>query len=367
MGKRWIAPLLVSALIATACDQTRPIAPEADPLFKSDVGRGAGQFATAMTRNLYVGMDFTEILRAAPGPNESPERLLRAIYEAHQLVIQSKPAERMERIAAEIAHDMPDIVGLQEVFRIYAHGSLQYDYLELLLDALRTRGARYELAVVHAAIDITVPALPPDGPLYVARVVDRQAILVRRGVQFSNAQATEFAYYISLDLGIAPPVPWRRGWTAVDARVHGRMLRFINTHLETQLAAPINVLQGQELIDAAQTSPFPVIIAGDFNSAANPSAPLGSITPTYGNFVAAGFVDAWRNAGGGVNDGLTCCHDADLRNEPSVFYQRIDFIFFAGFRRAERAEIVGDDPGDRTASGLWPSDHAGVVAQIRLP
>jgi hypothetical protein len=30
------------------------------------------------------------------------------------------------------------------------------------------------------------------------------------------------------------------------------------------------------------------------------------------------------------------------------------------------AEVVGDDPADRTTGGLWPSDHAGVVATLRI-
>jgi hypothetical protein len=29
------------------------------------------------------------------------------------------------------------------------------------------------------------------------------------------------------------------------------------------------------------------------------------------------------------------------------------------------ADVVGDELGDRTPSGLWPSDHAGVVATLR--
>ena len=29
-----------------------------------------------------------------------------------------------------------------------------------------------------------------------------------------------------------------------------------------------------------------------------------------------------------------------------------------------KVEVVGDDPYDKTPSGLWPSDHAGVAAKI---
>jgi len=29
--------------------------------------------------------------------------------------------------------------------------------------------------------------------------------------------------------------------------------------------------------------------------------------------------------------------------------------------------MVGDDPADRTPSGLWASDHAGVAVELALP
>jgi hypothetical protein len=30
------------------------------------------------------------------------------------------------------------------------------------------------------------------------------------------------------------------------------------------------------------------------------------------------------------------------------------------------AIVVGDDPTNRTRSGLWASDHAGIVATLRV-
>ena len=30
-------------------------------------------------------------------------------------------------------------------------------------------------------------------------------------------------------------------------------------------------------------------------------------------------------------------------------------------------EIVGEEAGDRTDGGLWPSDHAGVVGRVMSP
>ena len=32
-----------------------------------------------------------------------------------------------------------------------------------------------------------------------------------------------------------------------------------------------------------------------------------------------------------------------------------------------RTTIVGEESQDRTPSGLWPSDHAGLVGSIRIP
>ncbi len=43
---------------------------------------------------------------------------------------------------------------------------------------------------------------------------------------------------------------------------------------------------------------------------------------------------------------------------------RIDLVLHDEKVTAKSAEIVGEEPSDRTASGLWPSDHAGVVAEL---
>ena len=118
------------------------------------------------------------------------------------------------------------------------------------------------------------------------------------------------------------------------------------------------------------------IIAGDLNSdAENPTGPSG--TPTYGEIIAAGFTDAWeRSKRSRRNPGFTCCQDPDLRNGPSLLDQRIDFVLArrsggtskSGKGRGRiRAEIIGEEQRDRTATlGLWPSDHAGLVAELRL-
>jgi endonuclease/exonuclease/phosphatase family metal-dependent hydrolase len=368
--------LLASVIIAAACDQTKPIGPDEDPLFKSDAGRGEGQFARVMSRNLYIGTNISVVL-------EAPTQQLVPVFvwQAHAEVIRSRPEERMARIADEIAAARPDLVGLQEVMQFFTQtpgdvlvgnpqqaNDLQFDFLQLLLDALAARGAAYTVAVVTENIDIELPAFDAaQGILYDLRVIDRTAVLARRGVQLSNASSVNFRVFLPVELG-GVQMSFRRGFSAVNAKVRGRTFRFVNVHLETQDFAQINVAQGLELVDSVKGwAGLPVVLVGDFNSAANPSAPEDRKTATYGNLIDAGLVDAWL-AANPAEEGLTCCHRRDLLNTTDEFDQRIDFVFFTRpFRGTGEMYRVGHELSDRTASQRWPSDHAGLVGQIRLP
>src|SRR5262249_40604951 len=57
-------------------------------------------------------------------------------------------------------------------------------------------------------------------------------------------------------------------------------------------------------------------------------------------------------------------HQAYLRNTTVNFTQRIDLVLYRGDLRAFDADVVGDELADRTSSGLWPSDHGGVVTTL---
>jgi hypothetical protein len=92
--------------------------------------------------------------------------------------------------------------------------------------------------------------------------------------------------------------------------------------------------------------------------------------------IDAGFADAWSVTHPGEL-GYTWGHQEDLRNTTVNFDRRLDLVLFCDGRRedglcASGADIVGDElllhPNDpNNASGpLWPSDHAGVVATLRV-
>lgn len=121
----------------------------------------------------------------------------------------------------------------------------------------------------------------------------------------------------------------------------------------------MQLAQANELLSGPLATKLPVIAVGDYNSAAD-----GSGTATYALLTDAGLADAWTKLRS-PDPGFTCCQPELLDNFDSEPSRRIDFIFMRGGPKAKDIQLVGNDPSDR-AAGLWPSDHAGVVADIRL-
>jgi len=85
----------------------------------------------------------------------------------------------------------------------------------------------------------------------------------------------------------------------------------------------------------------------------------------------AGFADAW-SALHPVEAGNTCCHLTDLSNPVPNLTQRIDYVFARGPEQhpaglSGDVHLLGAVSGDRLSGlGIWPSDHAGLAAQLRL-
>ena len=119
-----------------------------------------------------------------------------------------------------------------------------------------------------------------------------------------------------------------------------------------------------------------MILVGDFNSGPSLEQPIPRLGSPYDQLLRAGFIDAWDarqgHRGGSEEPGFTCCQDKSLLNTISELDKRIDLIWISPDRRWQgthdllvRTVVVGDDPSDRTPSGLWPSDHAGVMSKLR--
>jgi endonuclease/exonuclease/phosphatase family metal-dependent hydrolase len=191
-------------------------------------------------------------------------------------------------------------------------------------------------------------------------VVNHVAILNRTDLdpsQFSVKHAQSGQYLATLIFpSPAGPLPLPRAWVSVDGTFHGKQFRFIGTHLESVVPA-IREAQGEELRKGPASTALPVIIAMDSNSQAFPLPQ----DQTYLDFLANGY-NGWDEIF--PNPGYTCCQ-AELDNNPvSELSQRIDLILTQGAVQVQNIALFGGDPSERTASGLWPSDHAGVGAQV---
>ena len=90
------------------------------------------------------------------------------------------------------------------------------------------------------------------------------------------------------------------------------------------------------------------------------------MTPTYGNLLAAGFSDAWTVTQGGSAGFTWPLYLEDPLTSTATPTERIDLVLTRGAVQAGDARLVGNTPAAQTPSGLFPSDHAGVVATLKL-
>jgi hypothetical protein len=241
-----------------------------------------------------------------------------------------------------------------------------YDFLEILLDALEEKGLHYDVLNVVEAGDFEGPVLNLSSATGTddIRMTDRDVILARADVrtrrfEYSNVQGENFAARITLSV-LGLPIEILSNWVSVDVHIQDRILRFVTTHLSA-FSPLVRVAQVGELLAGPFDTDLPVIFVGDLNSDA--AAPdLVSDAPAYTLLIANGFGDTWQEAGTG--DGLTGWQDGDLLNPESLLDRRIDLVLYRGDFRILRSDVVGEQQKDRTSSGLWPSDHAGVNTQL---
>jgi hypothetical protein len=61
----------------------------------------------------------------------------------------------------------------------------------------------------------------------------------------------------------------------------------------------------------------------------------------------------------------SCCY-SDLFDETQVFDHTVDHVLTKPALETRNAFVTGNDPSQITPSGLWPSDHGGVVSTVEL-
>ncbi len=365
---------LVVALVSLSLGACQPF--ECDDECEEELEHRQGGELRVMTQNLDLGVDLSATL-AIP-----VEQIPAAAAEAFLELQASDFPTRARELALEIRATSPHLIGLQEaeLIRVQSPGDtlspnptaateVAADYLQILLGNLAQLGLCYRVAVLGEQTDLELPALIPGQLGYQdVRVTDRDAILARCDVGFANAEAHHYLRHLEVPIGdTGLKVEILRGWQEVDVTLGERTFHVANTHLEPAPLPPIELIQvaqATELLTALADERLPVVLVGDFNSAAD-----GSTTPTWRLVLAAGFADAWRLARDG-EPGYTCCQ-TDLRDPVSALSERIDYVFVRDVydllpwrHGGVSAELVGDQmlPGFE----LWPSDHAGLVATFRV-
>jgi endonuclease/exonuclease/phosphatase family metal-dependent hydrolase len=360
----WRSALAAATLLAAlACnDADQPLAPSAPTALDSEQ---AQRPFTVYNQNVYLGGDTGPIFSTDFG---NIPAVIAATNTFWAQVKASNIPERAAGFVDEIAARRPHLVALQEatqfaVLDMGAGGAVVEgaDLLGSIQSEIASRGLPYELVRVQEGSVVTLPL----SPRLVLRTTDRIAVLRHTEVDVDDSASGLYAARFTIG-----PVTLKRGWVRVSAEHEGQRYNLITTHLEVQRLAPVQAGQAAELIQSVSAGLDGItIIAGDLNSdAANPGAP--SWTPTYDAMIAAGFSDLWIR-GHGRDAGYTCCQADDLRNAESTLDERIDFVL-ARDARPENAlqgemhiEIVGEEQADRTPSGLWRADHAGLFAELR--
>jgi hypothetical protein len=327
----------------------------------------------ALTWNVYVGARVKRVIDALVlDPSTVPSATATAWAEVRA----TRPYERMNAIAAKIAATRPMAVGLQEVARWTTFDEsgtplVRIDFLDLLLNGLARRGVDYRVVKGAVNRNLTLSRIPiaSGGNAATLSFFGRNVILRRGDVRATTARRGTFQNLARFVRPNGSTLSVRRGWGSVDLRIARARFRFVNTHLEAfnTPEADAETLRRRQLSElfAAQRSiarsvgGLPRLYVGDYNSI----APGGG---TYQRLVKYVGSDVWATLRPG-EAGYTCCFDYRVRDPRARLKARIDFVVSGAVIRPRRVRRLGASPVSMTPSGRWPSDHAGVLAQLAVP
>ncbi len=421
---------LLAAPLAVTTAQAAPAAPDSKQVAAADTARAVAAkpkkknkkkpAVTVMTRNLYLGADIMRPIKAmqqVPPPSEECKDFCHALKvldavagatkDVYEIAAQTDFGTRAKLLAAELVAEKPDLVGLQEVamyrtspmdrdlpaILIPNAETVQWDFLKMLIAEARAQGVKYKAVNVNTLSDVEAPAY--DGTFTsqedTAGAVDvrltmRDVILMRQGSGLKILDSQERSFK---DAMVIPPVAgktfdFRRGYQWVDVKkkkkgkTKAAKFRFINSHFEA-FSSDIAYAQAQEVVNGPGSYKGNTIFVCDCNSDPH----LGTIKSAQGDtkrhwapyfFLTSQkgrFHDTWlqiREPHEGWTSGLT----ETVNDETAAgFDHRIDMVFARSKDdrrlKALAGTTTGNDLSDRDpTTGLWPSDHAGVVMKLRL-
>jgi endonuclease/exonuclease/phosphatase family metal-dependent hydrolase len=317
-----------------------------------------------MSRNVYLGADLIP-LAAAPDQAAFEE----AAAQRFNTVQANDFPSRAKALAAEIRKAKPDIIGVQEA-TIWRRGAdsvkdgpatpatqVIYDSSKELQKALKAAGSPYKEVVGRDWFDFEAPTALN----YDIRVTQRDVILVRKGSKMKVNKTFRGGFADHFD----PPTPvgvarQLRGWVGVDGTLAKKKFRFVSTHLEAY-SPDVADKQMQQLLKSGGplgSKKRESILVGDFNSAPGANANdrgTSRDASAYYSAIEKGF----RN---NLPRRRTCCFAEDLHSTADQLETWIDHVLVRPKIKVVKSGIVGT----KQVGGLYPSDHAGITATLRL-
>ncbi|MEE4488986.1 endonuclease/exonuclease/phosphatase family protein [Streptomyces sp. BE230] len=281
--------------------------------------------------------------------------------------------ERLPLIRRELELLEPDVIGLQEVFADVgpddaweeaASGVAAAAMPRIMHDTCQAveiaQGLGYEVAYAPASDQGVAKRPPGNRRIQGNAVLSRAPIRSVSAVWLPTSRQNERRSLLRADI----PTPWGElafftthlSWGSEHARERSRQAQFIVSR----------VLEAE---GSARSAALPAIIVGDFNAEAHEESVRWMVGGVPSGTEGAPFTDAW-NAGGGVDGATFDPRNAYVaaRDESA---RRIDYIVVS--QRQARyafgsmtAELAFATPAQPPSSGLWPSDHFGVVADLSV-
>src|SRR4051812_10502234 len=307
---------------------------------------------TVMCRNLLLGADLIPLAVAQPG-----DAFERAAGKLLDTVRATAPDARMKLVAGEIANAKPDLVGLQEV-TLWTTGPkndpapatmVQIDYLAAIKKELKRRGASYRVVADQRTLSIEGPT---DRGVDL-RFTDGNVVLARKGVKVTHAKSSDFKQQLVIPTAALGDVSVNRSFNQLDASIGPATIHFVNAHLEAY-STDFRLKQAKELVAGPlRSKKRPTVLVGDLNS--GPKLPKPADRPPYKAIAAAGFKEARTTT-------FNCCFNDDLVS--GKWDHIVDHIMTRPKFTVVHSFVTGKE---RTAGGLSPSDHGGVVSVLRLP
>lgn len=293
-------------------------------------------------------------------------------------------AQRRNPVAATIADQHPDVIGLQEASQASMPGTTlnQYDDLvELLGDPYRlTNAYRYNCATSTSSNDCSPVSRGASQSVRIVYNAETLALLATGSLKLAAVSSKDNDRFLA--------------WARLRQISTGKVFVFATTHLQPNRGGSsteyvksyfdLRARQARQIRDelASVAGGLPVILTGDMNSRWNSPGPGGTeANPQYEVFTAAGFRDPLN--GGTKSDrakgpaaSVTSLVNVEFNScntysaTPPTTLPRgnnIDYVYLRGGITPTAWETVVDVDGNGVFRGVIPSDHNLIRADVELP